>query len=331
MSRTHVALAATLAAVTAAVVALMPAPAGAAADDPVLIRPAALARGADPAFPALVGSTIVDGDRRVRIDLPDARLLGRAGGAYVVAFTPANGTHQRVTRVRPDGSRRVLLRGRGWNDAHLSADGDHLLTGQFLGRPGRPGRTVLRALDPRSGELLVQRTLAGARDVLDARDGVALVSGDGVRPTVRWDLTAGTIRTLTGSDVYLADLAADRMAAWTRDPYLGGCSVVTSISDPGRVWWRSCQWRVEAVAPDGGRLAVVPPLSDGLGTSTVQARAVRGRRLATYDIGGWFGQVRFETATDLVLDAHGRVRTALVRCDGADCERASRTVSTRRP
>ncbi|MDN4174056.1 hypothetical protein QWY28_13930 [Nocardioides sp. SOB77] len=317
-----------------------PASSSAPAPAPVQIRPAALDRGADPAFPVLVGRTIVDGERKLRVDLPGVWLLGRSGGAYVVGFTSGGPQQQRIARLRPDGSRRTLVGDLGWDEARLSVDGDHVVLERVTVSADRR-RTTLRVVDARSGELLAQRILPGVRDVLTADGGVAVVAGDGPRPTVRWDftagsassdVTAGSVRTVTARDAYVADLAADRMAVFTRDPYEGGCSVVTSISEPGRTLWRSCDWRVEAVAPGGGRVAVVPLLSDGLGASAVQVRAVRGRLLAAYDVSGWFGPSRFESATSVVLDAHGTRRSALVRCggtDGTDCERASRTTRTR--
>jgi hypothetical protein len=114
------------------------------------------------------------------------------------------------------------------------------------------------------------------------------------------------------------------LATYTGDPYDGGCSVLRTLSEPREVLTRSCSERVHAVAPSGRRVATVHILSDGLGPRQVNVRGDHGRLRARYQVAGWFGQVEFETNKALLLESTGRHKQALVRCDGADCERATR-------
>lgn len=325
-----------LAAATASVALSPPSPAApaAAAAPTIDVRPGTLPRGADPAFPVVVGRTIVDGERRTRVDIDGFRLLGRSSGGYVVGVPTADINMERIVRVRRDGSRKVLARVRG-DDVVVSTDGSYLVRQHY--RLGKDRRSVARLLDARTGELLAQRSFPGIRDVLDADAGRAVLSGDGAHPTVLWDALAGSsstdvprgkVRTITRRDGYFADLAADRLAVWTGDPYQGGCSVLSSLSDPDTTLWRSCDQRVTTVDASGRRVAVIGKLVDGLGPARVQVHAQRGRLLATYDIEGVFGGVRFESPSDVVLESYGRKQTAWVRCDAADCERATRTWPT---
>ena len=69
-------------------------------------------------------------------------------------------------------------------------------------------------------------------------------------------------------------------------------------------------------------------LTDGLGPREIKVRGHHGRKLATYEVGGWFGQLEWETNRALLMEAFGKKRTALVRCELAECERASATRPT---
>ena len=114
----------------------------------------------------------------------------------------------------------------------------------------------------------------------------------------------------------------------TDDPYDGGCSVVSTLSDPAAVLSESCTERVTDFSPDGRRLALVDLLTDGLGPNRVTVRTAGGRRVATYDAPFFFGLVQWETSEALLLQTNGTRRSALVRCARAACERASRLRST---
>ena len=69
-------------------------------------------------------------------------------------------------------------------------------------------------------------------------------------------------------------------------------------------------------------MATIHILSDGLGPRDVWLRKPGGKLLAHYST-EWFGQIRWESDTSLLLDANGKKKTASVRCVIADCERAS--------
>ena len=79
-----------------------------------------------------------------------------------------------------------------------------------------------------------------------------------------------------------------------------------------------------AFGPTGGRLVSIPLLTDGLGPRDVFLRSTGGRLVAHYRTAGWFGTLAWESATALLLDTNGTVKSATVRCVVADCERASR-------
>ncbi len=127
---------------------------------------------------------------------------------------------------------------------------------------------------------------------------------------------------IAGRVGYEADLSSDRLASFTKDPYLGGCSVVTTLSDPGDQLWRSCGRRVETFSPGGTRMATIHILSDGIGPSEVWLRKSGGKLLAHYT-SEWFGLLWWESDASLLLDTNGKTKSATVRCLVADCERAS--------
>ena len=139
-----------------------------------------------------------------------------------------------------------------------------------------------------------------------------------------WNTSTDATSRILDQVGYLADIRADRLATYTDDPYDGGCSVLRTLSKPSEVLTRSCSERVHAVSPSGRRVATIHILTDGLGPREVNVRGDHGRLRARYQVAGWFGQVEFETNRALLLESTGRHKQALVRCDGADCERATR-------
>lgn len=82
--------------------------------------------------------------------------------------------------------------------------------------------------------------------------------------------------------------------------------------------------RVEKFSPGGARAATIDLLTDGLGQNQVQQREIGGTVLVRYDVKGWFRRIAWEDADTVLLHANGRKRSAVVRCDGFSCERASR-------
>lgn len=293
----------------------------------VTIRPAELERGANPQVPWVFDGELLDG--RVRVDVPDsAWLLGRSGVDYLVQVPGDDAS--RVVRVAPDESRTRVLAVPAAHQVMLASDGTTLIrTAQR--RVEGVWRTVLHLHDPVTGTETDRRRFSGIVDVLDAEAGRAVLSSWTPRErTLLWDLVADTTEELARQRGYLADLSADRLGTFTKDPYLGGCAVLRVLSRPGEVLSRSCDERATAVSPSGLRVATIHILSDGIGPQGVTVRRDTGPRLADYRAAGWFGRVDFETDRALLLETSGRERQAVVRCAGTACERASWTRPTPR-
>lgn len=289
------------------------------------IRPAELERGANPAIPWVFDGTVLHGS--LRVDVPDsAWLLGQSGDDYLVQV-PGD-EQSRVVRVAPDGTRTRVLELPAAHQVMLAGDGTTLIrTAQR--RVEGVWRTVMHLHDPVTGDETQRRRFGGIVDVLDAEAGRAVLSSWTPRErTLLWDLAADTTEELVRQRGYIADLGADRLGTFTKDPYLGGCTVLRVLSNPGEVLSRSCEERAAAVSPSGLRVATIHILSDGIGPQGVTVRRDTGRELADYRVGGWFGRIDFESDRALLLDANGRERQAVVRCDGATCERASSTRPT---
>jgi hypothetical protein len=88
---------------------------------------------------------------------------------------------------------------------------------------------------------------------------------------------------------------------------------------------------VDAFSPDGSQILTVHILSDGIGPRSVAHREIDGTRLATYESTGWFTTLGWESPSTLLLETHGRRRTATVRCTLSDCENATDPVRTDPP
>ncbi|WP_243057327.1 hypothetical protein [Nocardioides sp. SR21] len=290
------------------------------------LAPASLPAGPHPAGAHVDGRVVHDGSVRLRMDAASVGLLGMSDDRYVVRLSDADGSDARIIWVRADGRQREITSNRDASASPLlSDDGRHLISTPFMGRDS----TTVRVRSARTGRILVTRTFPGSVSVLDAADGRAVLGSWSPNKTFWWTY-GGTddtspINRRTG---YFASIPANRVASYTRDPYLGGCSVLTSLS--GNRLSRSCKERVTAVSPDGGRVAAIHILSDGIGPSSVTVRRATGDRLARYDAPYFFGSIRWESNTSLLLDTYDERRWATVRCDGGECERASKLRRTPR-
>jgi hypothetical protein len=266
------------------------------------------------------GSTIVDGPRRIVLDADNAFLLGVSGDDYVV-WASTGGRRTQVWRVSPTGTVRVLLRAPEAFNAVLSADGDRIA----LPRTRVDAReTTVTVHDAVTGKVEETTTFNGFATVLDLDGDEAVVGTLDPDKTLLWHVPSGMRERIAGRRGYAADLAADRLAVLTGDPFRGGCSVVSTLDEPSQPLSRSCTERVYAFAPGGARMALVDLLTDGLGPSRVTVRRVGGREVASYDAPLYFGMVTWETSRALLLETNGPKRAALVRCRGTDCERASK-------
>ncbi|HYF74595.1 MAG TPA: hypothetical protein VD864_17325 [Nocardioides sp.] len=284
------------------------------------VSPGALPRGEDIAIPHLEGRTIVDGDTRIRVDAKRVYLLGTSGTSYVVHTSGRDGYSKgRTYRVLPDGSKTLL----GWaqhvSELLLTDDGDHLVRARTRSHE----LTSVRITDVATGEVLTTRTFPGWLTPLDAADGRVLLSGWSPARTMWWNFLTDRTRQVVGRTGGEADIAADRLGSYTGDPYAGGCYVLSTLSNPRDILWRSCGERAVDFSPDGRRVATVGILDDGLGPTRVTVRRVsHGAALARYAT-TWFGAIRWESDTALLLDANGERKSATVRCVLAECERAT--------
>jgi hypothetical protein len=300
----------------APLVGVLAAPALAAAPT-VPIKPAQLERGEDSTVPRMADDkVIVDGDTRVELKKP-GYLLGKSGDEYVVASYPF------VVRVSADGTTERITRLHEAADPQLTADGEDVLLSRVV-----QGRSIIRVVDSETGDQVTTHRFRGYVGVLDADESRAVLTGTSPDRTLWWNYRSGATERIVNRGGGSADIRADRLATLTGDPYEGGCAVVTRLSRPHDVLWRSCEDIPVAFSPSGRRMATVYLLSDGLGPGEVTARTTKGgEALATYTA-YYFGSLTWETNQALVMDATTKTRAATVRCVVADCERVS---GVRRP
>ena len=286
----------------------------------VELKPASVPRGADIAIPHMEGRVIVDGDTRIRVRGEVVHLLGTSGTAYVVHTSAKEGYAEgRAVRVRRDGSTRVLLRHVAAADLVVTQDGDQVVeTREVAGK-----RTAVHVVSARTGEAVATRTFRGRMFSLDAAENRVLLSSWSPARTVWWNFASDATSVAARRTGGAADITADRLGSYTGDPYDGGCYVLSSLRHPARTLWRSCSDRAVAFSPSGRRVATVGIVDDGIGPAMVTVRRVRGgAALARYTT-QWFGAIRWESNTALLLDTNGKRKAATIRCVLADCERAS--------
>jgi hypothetical protein len=312
----------TLAAVGTVALASTLLAAPASAKPAITLTPSSLPRGADVSVPHVDGHTVVDGTVRITIDRPQVRLLGKSGTAYVVGTMSESGRHGRIWRFSADGGRTLLARAHPFMSI-LSHDGAILVTTEN----GGTASSVITAYDVATATFFTQHLFRDYAVALDAN--ARQVAIGTTKKTVVWTLppvpaTAGSVATLSHDPGYIADLAAGVVGTFTKDPYDGGCSVVTRITTGERLW-RSCTEQVAAFNADASRIATIGILSDGPGPGRVDARTIDGKHLGRYQVAsGWFGSIGFETQTGLLLEVNGARKAFTARCIATVCERASK-------
>ena len=294
------------------------APATAAAA-PVELRLGDLPKGPPPTVPYVVDRVLHDGAVSVTLPRGITRFMGKAGDDYVVQGYDQKAQLERVVRVTAQGARTTLAEGVSLSDATLAADGASFVASRSLSTE----RTVLRRYDAVTGAVTLKHTVDGYARVLDYDGATAVIGGFGPVWTSAWDVTTDSVRRLVKRAGYRADIAADRLAVFTKDPYRGGCTDVSALLSPRKSLWRSCDEAVVAFAPDGSRLATVHILSDGLGPNRFTLRKTAGRKLAVYDAPYYFGEIWFEDGRDVLAQTYAKTKGALLRCDGDGCERAT--------
>jgi hypothetical protein len=282
----------------------------------ITLTPGSLSRGADVAIPHLDGKTVVDGTVRVKVKAPTVRLLGKSGADYVVATGNKQGGHGRIFRVAADGSRTLLARANVFQTI-LAGDGGRLVATKI----GRSAKTTITAYDATTGAKLASRKFKGYSSTLDAEADRVLVGDQ--RRTFIWTTSTDSIAVVNRDFGYAGDLSSDVVASFTKDPYNGGCTVVTRITSGTRLW-KSCTEAVAVFSPDASRIATTGILSDGPGPGRIDARTISGKHLGRYQVrSGWFGEITWESPTALLLQVNGARKAFTARCTGTACERAS--------
>lgn len=305
--------------------ALLVPPAGAAVPT-VDLQPEQLTRGADIAIPHIDQGDFVDGARRVELPGTVARVIGKAGDAWLVGTSNVDrNRNRRVVRVEADNTVVTILRNIEESTAILSADGSTLAFQQFVNMGRKVITHVASATD---GAALAEKGPGGQVRVLDVSDKqVLLASGTRV---FRWRFLADRTKTVVKKFAGFADFEHDLLEFFTRDPYNGGCAKLVRLSDPTTRLWRSCDDRIQEVSPDGSQLVTTDLLADGLGPGRFTLREIDGTELATYTT-GWFDGLEWESADTLLLGVNGRKLSATVRCTLTACENATDPVKVQSP
>jgi hypothetical protein len=307
--------------VSAVLVAPGPLAAPAAAVAPTItVDPTELSRGDDASMAVIRNGKIVDGDRTLPLPAANSVMIGRSGDGFVV-WSSQDARKPNIWRIDGDGTATLLLRSREAYAAEIATEGERLVVPHTR---TKARETVLTIHDATDGAVEEQTTVPGFATVLDVEDGKGVIGTTSPSRTWLWNLGTGLRERLSKTRAYQADLSANRLAALDGDPFRGGCSVVSTVSDPGTTLSRSCTERVQEFSPDGRRMALVDLLTDGIGPNRVIVRTVGGRRTVTYDAPYYFGMIAWETSRALLLQTVTTQRTALVRCERTDCERASR-------
>ena len=290
------------------------------------LQPQKLARGADIAIPHIEDGDFVDGDRRVELPGTVARVIGEAGGGWLVATNNVDRKrNRRVVRVEPDGTVVDVLRDIEVSTVILSADGSTLAWQATVSR-GR--KVVTYAASAADGTLIGTKGPGPYVSLLDvAADRVLLGAGKRV---LQWKPATGRQRTLVKKQAGSASIEHDLLSIYTKDPYRGGCTKLVRLSDPGTKLWRSCRERVEEISPDGSRIATVDLLADGIGPGRVWERETGGRLLASYTT-SWFGTIGWESPATMLLAVNGTRKTSTVRCELGACENATDPVKVSAP
>ena len=261
------------------------------ASAPVDLQPEDLPRGPDIAIAHIENGDFVLGDRTVDVGGDRAYLLGKAGNAWLVGTSDENGGGKyRIVRVKADDTTTVIKRGISFFELKLSENG------RYFVQAGRGTRKALpiRVFSSRTGELKVEKDFANYPEVLGMNGPRVLLSTWKHRESGH---VVGHHDRRRHHDLRkpanLLDIGNDLLATYTKDPYKDGCVVLSRLSDPTTRLWRSCTERIEAISPDGDRMATVHILSDGIGPGEVWERELDGTLLGDYTT-GWFGRIGFE-------------------------------------
>jgi hypothetical protein len=308
----------TTALVTVGVSLLAAAPSGAAETFP--IQPGSLSRGPDVRGPHVEGTVIVDGDVSVKVKRPNVLLYGKWQGSYIAATGNSQWGNVKLVKIAATGGVKVLREFIDPFNAVLDAESDQVAYsyGDSTQKP------TLAVYDLGLDDEVSVHAFAGLPRLLAFDDGLTVASlGSPKVKTLTWNTDTNHVPKVNAKLGNYASVAHDLLGYFSKDPQFGGCQVLAHLSDPGDVLFTNCDERIDAVSPDGKRLATIPLLSDGIGPADILVRKANGTLLAHYTIDNFFGRVWWESNTKLLFDANGKTKAATVRCQVADCNRAS--------
>jgi hypothetical protein len=318
-----------VAALTAAVAALtVGASALPAQANPDHVDPAALDRGAAPRVAHLIGNTIHDGDRAIRVRRASMHLdLWTTDSGYVVTDRVRGQRNaMRVTAVGKTGERKVIARPHWLDSSAMSPQGTRMALADAKGDLATP--MVVTVLDPDTGEVKARRSFKLAQ-VVAVTGRRVLLTRPGYRRDIEtwwWNYRRDTTRKISDQYAIRADVRHNRVVFAPRSTSPARCHRVAPLSRPGRTLWRSCGITPHAWSPNGERALSTHIYFDVPGTDhwvTVDARTgERGSRVngrLDWDV-AWEGNGHF-----LTMAQGDDGNAAIIRCTPTgSCERASR-------
>ena len=208
------------------VAGLLLAPASAGAPEELRLKD--LTKGVRPGVPYIADGVLVDGATKIALPKSVSRLMGKVGADYLLQGYSQRKDAEVVVRVALDGARTTVVQGGSLYDATLSPDGT-----SFVAANGEHDRrTTLRRYDAGTGTVTAKAQLKGYGTVLGWDGTRAVVGVNNPNKTVSWNPTTGRVSTIARVWSYEADVANDLLAWLTKDPYQGGCTVVSRLSDP---------------------------------------------------------------------------------------------------
>jgi hypothetical protein len=298
---------------------LAAAPSSAAPPD-VTIKPGTLPRGPDVAGVHLEGKTIVDGGVRVTVKAPRVLLYGKSNDVYVVATGNREWGNVKLWQVSASGDMKKLATFIDPFNTQLDADGGQVAYsyGESTSKP------IIAVYDLALKAEVSVNAFASLPELLDFDEGVVVASFFSFKvKTITWDTVADETLRVNTKVSNFASVAHDLLGYYSKDPFDGGCQVLAHLSDPAHVLWNNCDERIEAISPDGKRVATIALLSDGIGPADVMVRKIGGAPVVHYSINGWFGRIWWETGTKLLMESNGNTLSATVRCKVDVCNRAT--------
>jgi hypothetical protein len=299
---------------------LMGAAPSVAAPADIEIKPGAIKRGPDISGAHLVGTTIVDGDVEVKLKAPRALLYGKWKKYYIAATGDKEWGDVKLWRVSPAGVTKRLAKFIDPFNTQLDPDGGQVAYsyGDSTSKP------TIAVYDLAQKEETSVNAFASLPTLLDFDEGLVVASFFSFKvKTITWDTVSDVTLKVKSKMGNFASVAHDLLGFFNKDPFNGGCQVLTHLDDPSDVVWTNCDERIEALSPDGKRVATIALLSDGIGPADVMVRKVGGAPVAHYSINGWFGRIWWETPTKLLMESNGTSKSAVVRCKVQVCDRAT--------